>query len=190
MQLRINSGRADSASEHRDPKTEGARTPDTRTSSSSPARTRVNANPAGNPHTPGLLLLLLPTPAFSPTPPAAALKQVHHSVSHKCCVIFAYSLLWLLGFLCWAALRGALSSNLHSKNTRDDISYSIPSPPPPLLCYAFCLLFAAARPLLTLKCIFYGNFKCSIPIPLPACLQISAACPAIINVRKCIVYVA
>lgn len=66
-----------------------------------------------------------------------------------------------------------------------------PSPPHlPLLCYAFCLLFAAARPLLTLKCIFYGNFKCNIPIPLPACLQISAACPAIINVRKCIVYVA
>lgn len=57
--------------------------------------------------------LLLPpsSPATSPSPAAAALEQVHHSVSHKCCVIFAFSL----------QLPGALSSNLHSKNTRDDI---------------------------------------------------------------------
>lgn len=144
--------------------------------------------------------LLLPhsSSATSPSPAAAALEQVHHSVSHKCCVIFAFSL-WL---------PGALSSNLHSKNTRDDISLAalLHSPPlmptlPPHLPHsaysplsfatAFCLLFAA-RPLRTLKCIFYGNFKCSFsPFhPFLPCLTISAACPAIINVRKCIVYVA
>lgn len=145
--------------------------------------------------------LLLPPalPATSPSPSrAAALEQVHHSVSHKCCVIFAFSLL----------LPGALSSNLHSKNTRDDISLAtllhplplLPTLPPHLphseysplsFATAFCLLFAA-RPLRTLKCIFYGNFKCSFsPCPSPLlCLTISAACPAIINVRKCIVYVA
>lgn len=144
--------------------------------------------------------LLLPPapPATSPSSSRAALEQVHHSVSHKCCVIFAFSL-WL---------PGALSSNLHSKNTRDDISLPALLHSPPLLLLlpphlphseysplsfatAFCLLFAA-RPLRTLKCIFYGNFKCSFsPFPSPRpCLTISAACPAIINVRKCIVYVA
>lgn len=189
MQLRINSGRrADRAKQATERATferpEDARTHASHASSGSKDTRMPTLQP--------LPTLLLPPAPPATSPAAAALEQVHHSVSHKCCVIFAFSLL----------LPGALSSNLHSKNTRDDISLAalLHSPPllptlPPFapfcLATAFCLLFAA-RPLRTLKCIFYGNFKCSfspIPSPLPS-LTISAACPAIINVRKCIVYVA
>lgn len=156
MQLRINSGRRADRAKQANERATSERPED--------ARTHASHASSGSKDTRMPTLLPLPTLLLRPFPPlpiplpatAPALEQVHHSVSHKCCVIFAFSLV----------LPGALSSNLHFKNTRDDINLAALLHPPPLRASSppsldpFCLL----SPLVCYRLLFV---VCCSPIANP-----------------------